>query len=136
MFEALASPKAAADGSRPQAFHVIAPSLPGYGFSSAPRQPGFGVEKIAQTFDALMSALGYQTYVAQGARNALCLVPSHERRYLGARLWGPCGAASPVPPSTARTHTLSVIHFTVEMKGSFGKFQCNHQKSIGCPHSN
>lgn len=70
MFEALAVPKAAADGSKPQAFHVVAPSLPGYGFSSAPRQPGFGVQKIAQTFDALMSALGYQTYVAQGAQNA------------------------------------------------------------------
>ena len=68
MFEALAAPKAAADGSKPQAFHVIAPSLPGYGFSSAPRQPGFGVQKIAQTFDALMCALGYQAYVAQGAQ--------------------------------------------------------------------
>jgi pimeloyl-ACP methyl ester carboxylesterase len=67
MFEALAAPKAAADGRKPQAFHVVAPSLPGYGFSSAPRQPGFGIRKIAATFDALMSALGYQTYVAQGA---------------------------------------------------------------------
>ncbi len=67
MFEALAAPGAAADGRKAQAFHVVAPSLPGYGFSSAPRQPGFGIRKIAATFDALMSALGYQTYVAQGA---------------------------------------------------------------------
>ena len=95
MFEALAAPKAAADGSKPQAFHVIAPSLPGYGFSSAPRQPGFGVEKIAQTFDALMSALGYQTYVAQGARHAPPCSPRFPlaRPHPFRRALGPCGSA-------------------------------------------
>lgn len=83
MFEALAAPKAAGDGRKPQAFHVVAPSLPGYGFSSAPRQPGFGLRKIAATFDALMSALGYQTYVAQGA------LPRMHGLHSSAQLVGP-----------------------------------------------
>ncbi|BDA50390.1 Epoxide hydrolase 1 [Coccomyxa sp. Obi] len=55
-----------ANGGKKQAFHVVAPSLPGYGFSSAPKQPGFGVNQIAKTFDELMVALGYTSYVAQG----------------------------------------------------------------------
>ncbi|KAK9833283.1 hypothetical protein WJX81_002954 [Elliptochloris bilobata] len=81
MFEALAAPKPTVDGSKPQAFHVVAPSLPGYGFSSAPRRPGFGVGKIAETFDALMSALGYQTYVAQGGDWGSAITSTLARKY-------------------------------------------------------
>lgn len=49
-----------------QAFHVIAPSLPGFGFSQAPRNAGFSPKKIAAVLHALMQALGYTTYIAQG----------------------------------------------------------------------
>ena len=49
-----------------QAFHVVAPSLPGYGFSGKPTEPGWTVEKIGNTFTKLMAALGYEHYVAQG----------------------------------------------------------------------
>ena len=48
------------------AFHVIAPSLPGYGFSGKPTETGWGVEKIAQTWAKLMARLGYDRWVAQG----------------------------------------------------------------------
>ncbi|ORY82633.1 Alpha/Beta hydrolase protein [Protomyces lactucae-debilis] len=49
-----------------QAFHVIAPSLPGFVFSSAPKQPGFDLYKIGATLNQLMVDLGYKSYVAQG----------------------------------------------------------------------
>ncbi|MFN2100809.1 epoxide hydrolase family protein [Altererythrobacter sp. MF3-039] len=49
-----------------QAFHIIAPSLPGYGFSGKPAETGWGVEKIAQTWAKLMQQLGYERWVAQG----------------------------------------------------------------------
>lgn len=49
-----------------QAFHVIAPSLPGYGFSEAPSSTGWGVEKIADAWITLMRRLGYTRFVAQG----------------------------------------------------------------------
>jgi len=49
-----------------QAFHVVVPSLPGFGFSSAPTKPGFGVAEVARTFNELMLSLGYTQYVAQG----------------------------------------------------------------------
>jgi pimeloyl-ACP methyl ester carboxylesterase len=52
---------------RPEdAFHVICPSLPGYGFSGKPTHAGWGVEKIAQAWDTLMVRLGYDRYGAQG----------------------------------------------------------------------
>lgn len=47
-------------------FHVVAFSLPGYGFSDAPRQKGFSVEQFAEVGNKLMLALGYNEYVAQG----------------------------------------------------------------------
>ena len=48
------------------AFHVVAPSLPGYGFSDKPDRPGWGVERIGAAWAQLMSRLGYSRYVAQG----------------------------------------------------------------------
>lgn len=53
-------------GDAGDAFHVVCPSLPGYGFSDKPTQPGWGVEKIAVAWDALMRRLGYEHYFAQG----------------------------------------------------------------------
>jgi pimeloyl-ACP methyl ester carboxylesterase len=53
-------------GRADDAFHVIAPSLPGYGFSEPPRSPGWDVHRTARTFIELMSRLGYPTYLAQG----------------------------------------------------------------------
>jgi pimeloyl-ACP methyl ester carboxylesterase len=53
-------------GSEADAFHVICPSLPGYGFSDKPTSPGWGVEKIARAWDTLMTRLGHDRYVAQG----------------------------------------------------------------------
>lgn len=53
-------------GRAEDAFHVVCPSLPGYGFSDKPAAPGFGVERIAETWDQLMRGLGYPRYVAQG----------------------------------------------------------------------
>jgi pimeloyl-ACP methyl ester carboxylesterase len=53
-------------GDAADAFHVIAPSLPGYGFSDKPTEAGWGVDHIADAFARLMDRLGYSRYVAQG----------------------------------------------------------------------
>lgn len=53
-------------GSEKDAFHVICPSLPGYGFSGKPSKAGCGVEKIAKISAQLMQKLGYTEYFAQG----------------------------------------------------------------------
>ncbi|MDZ7674010.1 MAG: epoxide hydrolase [Acidimicrobiales bacterium] len=53
-------------GDAADAFHVVCPSLPGYGFSAKPTEPGWGVGRIAAAWDTLMARLGYDRYVAQG----------------------------------------------------------------------
>ena len=53
-------------GSAEDAFHVVAPCLPGYGFSGKPKATGTSVEKIGRMWGQLMSRLGYSRYVAQG----------------------------------------------------------------------
>ncbi len=65
VIEPLADPTAHG-GEASDAFHVVCPSLPGFGFSDKPSAKGFGVERIAQMWAALMARLGYSSYAAQG----------------------------------------------------------------------
>jgi pimeloyl-ACP methyl ester carboxylesterase len=53
-------------GGADDAFHVVIPSMPGYGFSSEPTEPGWNSGRIAAAWAELMSRLGYNRYVAQG----------------------------------------------------------------------
>ena len=57
---------AAHGGDRADAFHVVCPSLPGYGFSDKPVRSGWSVPRIASAWSALMDRLGYARYGAQG----------------------------------------------------------------------
>jgi pimeloyl-ACP methyl ester carboxylesterase len=53
-------------GSASDAFHLVIPSLPGYGFSGKPTTPGWDPPRIASAWTALMKRLGYTQFVAQG----------------------------------------------------------------------
>ena len=53
-------------GRADDAFDVVIPSLPGYGFSARPTETGWGLERIGRAFDVLMKRLGYTRYVSQG----------------------------------------------------------------------
>src|SRR5215207_4036855 len=53
-------------GSEADAFHLVIPSLPGYGFSGKPKAPGWNPVSIAKAWATLMQRLGYTKYVAQG----------------------------------------------------------------------
>jgi len=53
-------------GRAEDAFDVVIPSLPGYGFSSRPTETGWDVERIGRAWDVLMKRLGYTRYVSQG----------------------------------------------------------------------
>jgi pimeloyl-ACP methyl ester carboxylesterase len=53
-------------GSASDAFHVVIPSMPGYGFSDRPTTTGWGPERIGRGWAELMKRLGYTRYVAQG----------------------------------------------------------------------
>jgi pimeloyl-ACP methyl ester carboxylesterase len=53
-------------GDPADAFHVVIPSIPGFGFSGPTREPGWSTERIAKAWAELMSRLGYKRYGAQG----------------------------------------------------------------------
>lgn len=81
----------AAYGADPQdAFHVVVPSLPGFGFSGHPRRTGWNRERIAEMWVELMARLGYDRFVAQGgdwgASVANHLGLSHPEQTIGIHL--------------------------------------------------
>ena len=53
-------------GKASDAFHVVVPNIPGYGFSGKPTTTGWGPDRIARAWAVLMKRLGYTRYVAQG----------------------------------------------------------------------
>src|SRR5260221_10404869 len=57
---------AAHGGKTEDAFHVVIPSIPGFGFSDKPTEPGWGLPRIANAWAELMASLSYSRYVAQG----------------------------------------------------------------------
>ena len=65
VIEPLADPTAHG-GDAADAFHVVCPSLPGYGFSDKPAKAGWKVERIARAWSELLARLGYARYGAQG----------------------------------------------------------------------
>ncbi|KAI1268775.1 microsomal epoxide hydrolase [Xylariaceae sp. FL1019] len=68
------------DASQP-AFHVVVPSLPGYGFSQASSKAGFSIDQHAETMHLLMLKLGYREYATQGGDWGYGITRAMGRRY-------------------------------------------------------
>ncbi|OCH86439.1 alpha/beta-hydrolase [Obba rivulosa] len=62
-------------------FHVVAPSLPGFGFSEAPCKKGFAAEQYAEVGNKLMVALGYKEFVVQGGDWGSCIARKMAHTY-------------------------------------------------------
>ena len=77
VIDALANPDDPAD-----AFHVVVPSLPGYGFSSKPTATGWNLARVGAAWDALMRGLGYERYGAQGGDWGALLANAMARNYV------------------------------------------------------
>lgn len=77
-------------GEAKDAFHVVCPTLPGFGFSDKPAGTGWGVHRIADAWAELMARLGYQRYFAQGgdwgASVATILGETHPNQVAGIHL--------------------------------------------------
>jgi pimeloyl-ACP methyl ester carboxylesterase len=90
---------AAFGGDTADSFHVVCPSLPGFGFSDKPMGTGWGIERIANAWIALMARLGYERYGAQGSdwgTSVSSLVGQRDRaRVVGIHLTPPLAPPDP-----------------------------------------
>jgi pimeloyl-ACP methyl ester carboxylesterase len=95
---------------RATAFHVVVPSLPGYGWSGKPSRVGWGVQRTADAWVELMAQLGYDRFGAQGgdwgAGVSTCLAQQHPDRVVGIHLNLPRGAPDPEAKLSADEQAL------------------------------
>ena len=83
-------------------FHVVVPSMPGYGFSDKPRERGYNPERMAQVWATLMARLGYNRYIVHGSdwgiSVATYLALADSAHIIGLHLAGCPGGAIAAPP--------------------------------------
>jgi pimeloyl-ACP methyl ester carboxylesterase len=93
-------------GPLSETFHVVCPSLPGYGFSDKPATTGWGIERIADAWAELMARLGYERYGAQGSdwgtSVSTLLAQRHREHVAGIHLMPPLA-----PPDPATLENLT-----------------------------
>ncbi|EUA30980.1 alpha/beta hydrolase fold family protein [Mycobacterium xenopi 3993] len=124
-------------GRADDAFHVICPSLPGYGFSGKPTRTGWGVEKIAQAWETLMLRLGYERYGAQGGdwgaavttqigRNRGHCAAIHLNMPIG---WPPAGGIS--NPTDEEQQALAALAHHRRWGTGYSKQQSTRPQTLG-----
>jgi pimeloyl-ACP methyl ester carboxylesterase len=90
-------------GNPADAFHVVAPSVPGFAFSGPTRETGWGVNRIARAWAELMRRLGYRRYGAQGGDFGSIVSPELGRidpeHVIGVHVNALANAATPTDPS-------------------------------------
>lgn len=124
-------------GDAADAFHVVAPSLPGYGFSGKPTETGWGVEKIGQTFAALMARLGYDRYVAQGGDwgSAIThMIGGHDAEHCAAIHMTLAMGARPgdlSDPTPEELHALERAGYYQEWDSGYSKQQATRPQTVG-----
>ena len=133
VIEALANP---ADGG--QAFHVVAPSLPGFGFSGKPTGTGWGVEKIARGWAELMGRLGYMRWVAQGGEWGSAVTTSIGVQALagcaGIHLNMPIGRPLPADlenPDAGELKALAALKYYQDWDAGYSTQQRTRPQTVG-----
>ena len=120
------------------AFHVVCPSLPGFGFSDKPTRTGWGIERIAEAWIALMALLGYERYGAQGSdwgTSISALVGQQDREHVvGIHLTPPLTPPDPatLDDLTERERTaLASLEHAAEWESGYSREQATRPQTIG-----
>ena len=125
-------------GDAADAFHVVCPSLPGYGFSAKPTGPGWSTERIGDAWDELMTRLGYARYGAQGgdwgAQVTTGLGMNHADHLIGIHLNMPIVLPDPDTMSdlteTEKAAMASLKHY-LDWDSGYSKQQTTRPQTIG-----
>ena len=124
-------------GSAADAFHVVCPSLPGFGFSAKPTTTGWGVGRIASAWATLMERLGYGRYGAQGgdwgsavttalgAQDAAHCAGIHVTLSMGSR---PNVEGEPTPEEA---RALAGIKYYADWDSGYSKQQSTRPQTLG-----
>jgi pimeloyl-ACP methyl ester carboxylesterase len=123
-------------GDAADAFHVIAPSLPGFAFSGKPTEPGWGVEKIADVWAELMSRLGYERFVAQGgdwgSAVTWAIGAQHPDRCTAIHVTLTMSAGPQAAPETAEEmHALERLKHYVDWDSGYSTQQKSRPQTVG-----
>ncbi|MTD15679.1 alpha/beta fold hydrolase [Nakamurella sp. YIM 132087] len=118
-----------------RAFHVICPSLPGYGFSPPPRETGWGIERIADAWAELMSALGYERFLASGGDWGTSITTElalrHPARLLGIHLTPPLVAAGDPPWTAGEQEAVRLLEAAVDDGAGYTEQQRTRPQTLG-----
>ncbi|TKA81445.1 hypothetical protein B0A49_00288 [Cryomyces minteri] len=98
-------------GGNSPAFHVVAPSLPNFGFSEGPNKRGFGLAQYAETCHELMLKLGYEKYVTQGGDWGFFITRAIGMLYPQHCLASHVNYPRAKPPSWRQNPLLALQHF-------------------------
>ena len=125
-------------GSAADAFHLVCPTLPGFGFSGKPTAPGWDIAKIATAWNSLMVRLGYNRYLAQGGDWGAIVTSM-----IGAQNLGNCEGihiTMPIVPPDPETMgdlselekaTLAALKFYQDHDSGYSKQQATRPQTLG-----
>jgi pimeloyl-ACP methyl ester carboxylesterase len=116
-------------------FHVVAASLPGFGFSSIPERPGVGFATSAELMAKLMhDALGYERYGVRGSDLGGVIVRqialAHPEQVVGVHLTGIIGAAGGSPPYTPAEQRFVEASAAIESELAYARLQMSKPQTL------
>jgi pimeloyl-ACP methyl ester carboxylesterase len=119
-------------GPLSQEFHVVCPSLPGYGFSDKPAEPGWGVERIAAAWAELMARLEYERYGASGSDWGTSVTTLLAPHTVGIHLVPPLAPPDPSDDLTdAERSALAALEYAAEWDSGYSKQHSTRPQTIG-----
>lgn len=119
-----------------EAFHVVVPSLPGYGFSGRPAEPGWDIHRIARAWGELMSRLGYERFIAAGSdwgtSVSTSLALRSPQRLIGLHLVPPLVAPDPSrPPTPAEAAALAELEVRRRDGSAYSAVHATRPQTVG-----
>jgi epoxide hydrolase len=124
-------------GDAADAFHLVCPSLPGFGFSAKPTTTGWGVDRIARAWASLMDRLGYARYGAQGgdwgSAVTTALGAQDSEHCAGIHITLAMGARSDVvgDPTPEEARALKGAKYYADWDSGYSKQQSTRPQTVG-----